>query len=332
MAKKANPGASWLDLGQSAVNGVIGDLLHRRGNDLEIEMQLLQNHTPIVLTAEKVGMLSQPTAKVCLLVHGLCANESIWTYRDDSGDDFGRSLQRDCGFTPLYTRYNSGLHISQNGEALADQLQKLVSLYRPQVEELLLIGHSMGGLVLRSACHYAEQKQQEWLPLVKKVFFIGTPHLGAPLEKLANVVSNALSFVHEPYTQLAEQIINLRSDGIKDLRHANIAEEQWRDKDIDALDLQGAQTIPLVQGIEHFVIGGSLSPNPKQLVNKIFGDALVLIDSSLGRDKKKGGLFPRDHLRLFAGIGHNSLARSPAVYDQIKTWYLQDWTEEDKKS
>ncbi len=54
--------------------------------------------------------------------------------------------------------------------------------------ELVIIGHSMGGLVARSACHYAAQARNEWLRRLDKIIFIGTPHHGAPLERGGNWV------------------------------------------------------------------------------------------------------------------------------------------------
>ncbi len=49
---------------------------------------------------------------------------------------------------------NTGLHISDNGRRLAELLDRLDGCWPVPVEEILLVGHSMGGLINRSACHY----------------------------------------------------------------------------------------------------------------------------------------------------------------------------------
>ena len=56
----------------------------------------------------------------------------------------------------------------------------------------------MGGLVVRSACHYGAQQQHDWPDLVRHVLCLGSPHLGADLEKGVNVASWALSQLPEP--------------------------------------------------------------------------------------------------------------------------------------
>ena len=85
-----------------------------------------------------------------------------------------------------HVRYNTGLHVSENGRGLARLLDEMVEEWPCQLEELVLIGHSMGGLVARSACHYGAS----WTDRVRHVFCLGSPHLGADLEKGANVLGS----------------------------------------------------------------------------------------------------------------------------------------------
>ena len=92
-----------------------------------------------------------------------------WT-RD--GHDHGAALARDLAYTPVYLHYNSGLHVSVNGRVFAEQLESLVQRWPVPLTELVLIGHSMGGLVARSACHYAAVARHQWLQRVDKLVFI----------------------------------------------------------------------------------------------------------------------------------------------------------------
>jgi triacylglycerol esterase/lipase EstA (alpha/beta hydrolase family) len=74
---------------------------------------------------------------------------------------------------PCTVRYNTGLHISQNGRALAEQLEELVQAWPVPVEEICIVGYSMGGLVARSALHYGAQAKHSWLGHTHKTDFYG---------------------------------------------------------------------------------------------------------------------------------------------------------------
>jgi triacylglycerol lipase len=199
------------------LNGAVGDYLHRTGNGLATQMTLVQNDKPIQTSREALlAAYPQATARIALFVHGLMSTESVWNMPESQ--TYGSLLASDLGFTPVFVRYNSGLHISDNGESLDALLEKFLDEYPVPIEEILLIGHSMGGLVLRSATHVASEKGRRWLSLVRRAFYLGTPHLGAPLERFGNVVTWTLQKVGNPYTKLIADIINVRSSGVKDLR------------------------------------------------------------------------------------------------------------------
>ena len=196
-----------VESGLSVLNGIVGDYLARTGNPLAMPMVCLPRE----------GL---PHArKAVVLIHGLMGTETNWTFED--GQDYGSMLSRDLGWTPRYLRYNTGLTISQNGAALSKVLEALVAQWDGPIEELMLLGHSMGGLVARAACHVASLEGSKWLPLVKRAIYVGTPHLGAPMERVGRVVAKVLKQVEDPYAQLIAQIAELRSDGIKDLGDAD---------------------------------------------------------------------------------------------------------------
>jgi len=301
------------------LNGAVGDYLHRTGNGLATPMTLVHEGKPLRATR---GALLQayPDAKarIVVLVHGLMSVESVWQMPD--GETYGSLLARERGFTPVFVRYNSGKHISDNGEALDSLLDRLVEEYPVPASEMLLVGHSMGGLVLRSATHVASEKGRRWLSLVKRAFYLGTPHLGAPLERFGNVVSWTLQTIGNPYTALVADILNLRSSGVKDLRFANLRREDWEGADADALLQNRRHPVPLLPQIRHHLIAGMLSSDPR--LGLLFGDALVEVASATGRaePKHRCSPFPQEHVRIMAGMDHLRMAADPDVFAQIRAW------------
>jgi hypothetical protein len=196
----------------AALNGVLGDRLAASGNPLAIHMHL--------------RVAGTPGPRIVLLAHGLCMNDLQWL-RD--GHDHGAMLAAQRGYTPVYVRYNSGRHISDNGRELAQQLQALVDGWPVPLEDIVIVAHSMGGLVARSACHSAGQEGHAWLGLLRKMAFLGTPHHGAPLERGGNWVHlfTDISDYSAPFSRLAK----IRSAGITDLRHGSLLEQDWAGHD-----------------------------------------------------------------------------------------------------
>lgn len=304
-----------------ALNGLVGDYLEQRGNGLATPMQLVVDGAPLgvpELIARWTDSPPPSPARVVLLVHGLMATEV--SFRMDDGADYGALLAADTGILPLYLRYNSGLHISENGERLDALLSELVARSPVPLEELVLLGHSMGGLVIRAATHVASERGSAWLPLVRRAFYIGSPHLGAPLERLGNMASWVLAQVGNPVTDLLAEIANLRAAGVKDLRYANLRREDWEGAEADALLQNRRHPVPLLPSIRHHLVVGSVSEDP--LLSMLFGDALVPIPSASGRaePRHRSPVFPGEHVAFFPGKAHLALAQDRAVYDQLRSW------------
>jgi triacylglycerol lipase len=312
-----------LELAIGVLNGAVGDYLKRTRNGLATPMTLVHEGRPLALSREAIAA-AHPTAgpRAAVLVHGLMSTEGVWEMAD--GSTYGSLLARDLGTVPLYVRYNSGLHVSENGEALDALLEGLIAEYPAPLEEIVLIGHSMGGLVIRSAAHAASAREKSWLGLVRRAFYLGTPHLGAPLERFGNALTWALkkvgSAVREPVTELVADIINLRSSGVKDLRYANLRREDWEGADADALLQNRRHPVPLLPEIRHHLVAATLSDDPRLAV--LFGDALVPLRSATGRAKPidRSALFPQKHVRVLPGLDHLRLAHEPEVYAQIRSW------------
>ena len=177
--------------GGRRANGVLGDYLAQIGNPLAIEMRLRHGGHPLELERQALRLaLPEATRKLVVLVHGSCLSDRRWTRQ---GHDHGAALARDLGFTPVYLHYNSGLHISSNGREFAALLERLVAAWPTPLDELVIVAHSMGGLVARSACHVGETAAHAWRSKLRKLVCLGSPHHGAPLERGGHWVDLFLS-------------------------------------------------------------------------------------------------------------------------------------------
>ena len=184
------PSTPGFEAARAALNGVLGDHLAETANSLSIPMRLRHNGRPLRLKKECLAEALVPlTGRVAVLVHGLCMSDLQWK-RD--GHDHGAALGRDLSYTPVYLHYNSGLHISTNGLSFADLLEALVKEWPAPVEDLVVIGHSMGGLVARSACYYGDAQGHGWPVRLRKLIFLGSPHHGAPMERGGQWLHRAL--------------------------------------------------------------------------------------------------------------------------------------------
>jgi len=309
-----------LETALAVLNGLVGDHLARSGNGLVTPMELMRGGQPLVLERDALAAaLPDATPRVVVLVHGLMSTEAIWEFPD--GGDYGAYLARDEGFTPLYVRYNSGLPIAENGATLARLLDRLVAVYPVPIEEILLLGYSMGGLVVRSACHEARLHPGAFLPLVRRAIYVGTPHLGAPYERLGRTVSTILHAINDPYTRLIGDIADLRSAGLQDLGDADLRHEDRERRPAGIRLGDWRHPVPLLPEVQHHLIAGSLSDAP--LLRTLFGDALVPVPSALAHGATahdQDGSAPPTPVRVLPGRSHTDLAHDLEVYEQIRAW------------
>lgn len=309
-----------IDAGVAALNGIAGDFLAGQKSVTAIRMEFYHDKKPLPMEEEAISS-AHPNAgsRVVIFVHGLCCNERIWHFANQPKKTYGSLLQRDLGYTPFYVRYNSGLHVSENGKILSCLIESLVKAYPVSIRQLILIGHSKGGLVLRSACHYG--RSNEWTRLVRRTFFLGTPFLGAPLEKAANAVTFGLRATKFSIARTIADFINLRSSAIKDLCFGYTIDEEWKDSDPDALLQNNRRAVPLLPGSSHYLVAASLSKNPGHFTTQCLGDILVRVPSALGAMPYTHG-WPGGiaQMRIFPATNHFALPRHSRVYWQIKDW------------
>jgi pimeloyl-ACP methyl ester carboxylesterase len=268
--------------------------------------------------------------KVVVFLHGLMGDELIWqTGSAADGPRYGPRLQQETGAVCLYVRYNTGLHISQNGQLLHALLTELVRAYSEIVGSLTLVGHSMGGLVIRSAGYYAAQQQPEtinlkpetpsWLPHLQDVFLLGVPNDGSFLEQNSHFTSVLLRKINLRPTRFISGLIDKRSNGIKDLRHAILVDADWQDPHAD--DLFPPRTlVPPLPGVRYHVLVGSLLKSANSALHDYFGDGLVGAGSALGRVFGDPALPPEQQIstRVFPKLHHGTLLSNPEVYQYLR--------------
>ncbi|KZZ37888.1 triacylglycerol lipase, partial [Oleiphilus sp. HI0117] len=344
---------NWANLSRSVLNGIVGDYLEKEHNPLAIDMAFYQQNIPLLLDdtlAQQVlqgsGSVKAEKAlsnKIIVLIHGLTNLETIWDLKPDSlggesegesssngrssdddealseKDNYGRRLQEEFGFTPFYLRYNTGLSIKDNGQKLTRLLSELIEAYPIPVEEIVLMGFSMGGLLIRSAQKLAQDAEADWLSLLSNCYYIGTPHEGSPLEKFGHLTSSIVRYIPRDYISHWADWIDVRSQGIQDLKdgllHLN---KEKRGADSDDPYEQSVRCGSFTAHAQHHFISGSLSANKNSLLNKYFGDSLVRHTSanpiSAPEDSKQAH---------FNGIPHVPLAHSEKVYQQINQWFRE---------
>jgi pimeloyl-ACP methyl ester carboxylesterase len=302
----------------AALNGVLGDHLEHSANPLAIPMRLRRDGQPLELTRKGLAAaIPGATGKVLLLAHGLCMNDLLWRRH---GHDHGVALAADAGFTPVYLHYNSGLHVSTNGRAFAEQIERLVKAWPTPVDELVILAHSMGGLVARSACRYGELARHDWRRRLGKMVFLGTPHHGAPLERGGNWIDSILDA--SPYTTAFARLGKMRSAGITDLRQGSMLDEDWEHRDRFARSRRQPDALPLPAGVDCSAIAASITKRGGKLAEQLLGDGLVPLSSALGRSRsvRRNLAFAASQQWVGYGMHHLDLLDSKEVYARIRGW------------
>jgi hypothetical protein len=304
----------------AALNGVLGDYLAETANPLAIEMALRRDGRPLDLRpAALAASLGPSRGRLLVLAHGLCLNDLHWN-RDRH--DHGAALARDLGVTPVYLNYNTGLHVSTNGQAFAQQLETLVAAWPGPLESVAILAHSMGGLVARSAVHYGARAGHAWPARLRTLVFLGTPHHGAPLERGGHWIDLLLGMT--PYTAPFRRLGRARSAGITDLRHGSVLDEDWKGRDRFAPGGETRRPLPLPAGVACFAIAAHLG-KANERRNHPLGDGLVPVASALGHhtDPHLSLAIPQAHQWIAHETGHLDLLARADVYRHLREWLAQ---------
>ena len=314
----------------AALNGVLGDHLAASDNTLATQMTLRYQGQALAWNNASAPMPPKAavSGKVLVLIHGLCMNDLQWRTVTAAGTaeeqvvDHGADLGQAIGATPLYLRYNTGLHTSINGRALSRQLEQLVAHWPKRITELTIVVHSMGGLVTRSAVSVAQEDGATWLKPLKSIVFLGTPHHGAPLEKAGNWVDIVLGST--PYSKPFAKLGQLRSAGITDLRYGHVLDVDWVGKDRFRRAPDSRQPVPLPSGVACYTVAGTTAAKRSALSERLLGDGLVTLPSALGQhdDAQRSLSFAKASQMIAYRTNHMQLLSSAEVGAQLRKWLV----------
>jgi pimeloyl-ACP methyl ester carboxylesterase len=305
------PGAAVI----AAIAGLTGDTLEEEGSPLAQPMAVRVAGEPVALDRDAVAeAFPKATPRIVVFLHGLMETEFSW----GTGKTYGTGLQRELGYSPVTVRYNSGLRISRNGRCLSELMDELVAAWPVEVERIVVVGHSMGGLVARSACHCGVEDRAAWVSLVKHSVSLGTPHMGAPLEQAVHVLTARLAAL--PETRPLANFLRRRSGGIRDLRQGSLVDADWRDTNPDALRAAACAEVPLLEGATHCFVSATMTRSDRHPVGRLIGDALVLKPSATGRSRTRRMPFEEEYGMHLGGANHFALLNHPAVYEKLRVW------------
>ena len=313
----AEPGTPQREAALAVLNGVMGDRLLASHNPLATPMTLRHQGVALDWNAPLVGL----KPKVLLLLHGLCLNDLQWNAQHQGKTvNHGEALASALDCTAVYLRYNSGLHVSENGHELSSQLEQLAAHWPVPLEEISVLAHSMGGLLIRSALHVARQQGLRWPEKLKNIVFLGTPHHGAPLERAGNWVDGLLGST--PYTAPLAQLGKLRSAGVTDLRYGLLLDEDWQGRDRFERAHDQRQVLPLPEGVACFAVAATLAAKRGALSDRLIGDGLVPLRSALGQhdEPQRCLVFAKDSQWISYRTGHMELLSRPEVTQQLLRW------------
>lgn len=297
------------------LHGLIGDDMERTARVLAYPMSIRVDGRPVPPKYRALATaFPEAGAHLVVFMHGLVETESAW--RLGGRPTYGERLDSEADTTSIFLRYNTGRRIATNGADLSDLLEQLVQAWPVRVHRITLVGHSMGGLVSRSAAHHAAENGRRWVDLLTDVFTLGTPHLGAPLARGVHVATAALALA--PETRPFANLLARRSAGVRDLIHGSITADEGHASYADGFDVGVAADISVPEGVRHHHASAVVTGNPRHPVGIFVGDGLVRTDSAGGRNKLRNiGLRPDDGLAINSAH-HFTLLNDERVYGWMR--------------
>ena len=299
---------------RAAVNGLIGDRLRDEGSNFVFDMGVRVDGRDVVLDRQGVAAAYPGAGRdLVVFIHGLSENEAYWNRaarpktearrEQPEKRSYGERLVED-GWTPVYLRVNTGLPIAENGVAMSALIDRLVQSWPVDVRRIALVGHSMGGLIMRAACAVTTDSDSPWTDLVTDVICLGTPHLGAPLERVVTKGVSALGRL--PEAAPFGRILEYRSVGILDLRHGLASD---------------VQNLP---NARYRLVAATLTRSPRSVTAGTIGDYLVPYESALGRPKRGEEMFPGAETLHVPLADHFDLLNHDDIYAAIRGWLASD--------
>lgn len=251
-----------------------------------------------VQLAARVGSTSEAapvaaTERLVVLVHGLMETERRW--QADERPGLMDALSELPDVTLLTVRYNTGLPVAVNGAHLAGRLEELCAGRPIPVASIALVGHSMGGLVVRAACAAAANQGHGWVESVTDLITIGSPHGGAPLGRWASILARGLRVA--AVTEPLAAFIDGRSRGIRDL------------------EVDTSRTLDVPGHVRQHFVAGVVTADPSHPVGALVGDLMVRPASGTG-----GAHVEPTTAVVLGGVHHFDLLHDEAVIGQVLEW------------
>ena len=301
------------------LNGLMGDEFEANNDPLAIKMSFRYNDQDI--SVEELSTqydFNKNSGEINVLVHGLMGDEYMWKKEKPiEKNKIGNWLENNSNANILYLRYNTGRHISENGRALSDLLERVILQYGNEIKQINLIGHSMGGLIIRSSGYYADIQRQTWVEKLKQVFLIGVPNEGSYLAKFAFLLNHIFKKVDISRDDYITKLTDARSNGIKDLSCAYLIDEDWLNERVESPETHQATKVALISGVKYFLIAGVIGKK-NNIANKYFGDGLVGSSSALNNWKNSEGASNIESV-IFEKENHMSLLESKQLANYIFT-------------
>jgi pimeloyl-ACP methyl ester carboxylesterase len=300
---------------RAIAHGVVSDELIALAPELDLDLTFRREGLEV--GTDPAGLRAtypDATGRVAVFVHGLVDTEGVWYARPDQGPALP-DVAAGLGVTPVLVRYGTGRAIGRNGAALADHLEALVASWPVPVTELVLVGHSMGGLLTRSACAIAAERGHGWTSPLGDIVYLGTPHLGSWLEKVANAGSWALR--RGSRSAPIGTLLDNRSRGIKDLRFGTITEDAWGETPIDDLLTGLVPDGPWLDDVTHHLVVGQLGAGDRHPMRTLLGDALVRSGSAAGSGRRRRIGDGGEVVVIPAAASHTRLVSAPEVAELL---------------
>jgi hypothetical protein len=303
------------------INGLHGDSMDEKGHQALVKMSFRYKSRDIEISQIKDYInLSENKGKLIILIHGLMNDDNIWhSNPEDLIQRMGSFLEKQNKANILYLRYNTGRHISQNGQDFSLLIQNLLDFYRKDITEIVIMAHSMGGLVTRSACYYAGKLDHNWISILKKVFLIGVPNEGSYVARIAHMTQYFMRKIDPTDNDKVAKFFEIRSNGIKDLSFGFLIDEDWQNTDYENKKVVKATKILPLKNVEYFLIAGIVSDEKsKKKIFNFFGDGLVEKKSALSNlfkeNEMQSGLV---NFKLFENENHLALLESKEVHEYV---------------
>src|SRR5581483_6218631 len=95
-----------------AINGAWGDALCTQDSPLATKMTVRCRGRDVGLDRDSLRQVfPAPSSRLAIFTHGLCETDDAWKLGASRHVPYGDRLESELGYTSLYVRYNSGLHI-----------------------------------------------------------------------------------------------------------------------------------------------------------------------------------------------------------------------------